>query len=949
MPDLNQKIFCRQLLKSWVLLSAFFVLLSAHGKAQSYDFRHYQAEQGLSYNTVFNILQDSRGFMWFASKDGLNRFDGYSFKIFRNSPEDTTSIGSNVVVCLFEDRNKTLWIGTSKGLYKYNDTVERFSLVPATRDRYISEIKGDNRGEVSFLSQSLIFRLDKHNSTVKRYSPKQDFACYSMVFSEDGTLWASATDGTLRRYDPLNSSFNSFDLFSHSSPVTSKWIDKVYLTKQNAILVGTSHQGVKLFDIKTKTYKDILTFNPDRTAVFAKNFIHYEGDVYWIATESGVFVYNLKTGSYQHLRKDQGNPYALSDNAVYALAKDKEGGIWVGTYFGGVNYYPKPFTAFEKYFPKSMMYPISGNAVREITSDQNGNLWVATEDAGLNKIDGKTGKITKLIPNGSKNSIAHTNIHGILTVGKEIWVGTYEQGLDRIDIESLKIIKHYSKGIKPGNLKSDFIECIYQTKAGDILVGTSSGLFKYNEQNDSFTLMDNFPPGNHYISIIESAEGTIWAGSLNNGLYFYNPKNADRGRLIHEDGNDKSLSNNFVNSLFIDYQQNLWVTTENGLNKYDAKTKTFDRFDIKDGFPSNVFYRIEQDNAGNMWISTAKGLVNFNPEDKKIKIYTKAYGLLSDQFNYNSSFKDKSGKLYFGSVSGMVAFNPADFKINKIVPPVYITGFQVFNKDLIVGEEVELPYDQSTISIDFAALVYTGYETAEYAYKLEGLDKDFTYLKRNRRVFYTKLAPGTYTFLVKGSNSSGLWSKEAAKLIIVITPPFYLSMWAYIFYVLLLIAGIYLIIIYFDRKAKLKHKRKLEAVENQKEREVYQAKVDSFTHLITIAQSQPDQALLNQLNEYIHENLSNSNLDVDLLAEKMNMSRATFYRKIKGISNLTPNELINITRLKKAAELLINTDLKIQQIASMTGFTSQAQFGRSFAKQFGVTPSEYAKTDTINE
>jgi ligand-binding sensor domain-containing protein/AraC-like DNA-binding protein len=938
-------------MKPFYKLFLLLILVCPKVSGQSYDFRHYQVEQGLSYNSVFGILQDSKGFMWFATKDGLNRFDGYNFKIFRNDQSDSTSIGSNLNLCLYEDSQQILWIGTSKGLYKYNDTLESFSVVPGTLNKYIVDIKADKKGKMFLLFDGRIHTYNKLKTQLSLLSKKQDFSASSMLFTGDGTLWVSASDGYLKRYHTKDDAFETFNVFDHSTSVSAHWIDHIYLTKDNSILIGTSHQGVKLFDIKSRTYKDILTYNADKTPIFAKNFIHYDGDTYWIATESGIFIYNIKTNAYTQLKKDHDNPYALSDNAIYTFAKDREGGVWAGTYFGGVNYYPKPFTAFEKHFAGSEVFPISGNAVREIDTDKYGNLWVATEDAGLNKI-GLSGNVQLFKPGAGANSIAHTNIHGILAVENELWIGTYEQGLDVLDIPTGKVIRHYDKGNGLNDIKSNFVETIYRTKSGMLLFGTSYGLVSYNRASNDFIAVSGFPQDHHYMCIIEEENGTIWAGTIGNGLFFYNPRTGTRGQF--QAGDPKSISDNFINSLFIDPDHRVWVATENGLNSFDAKCKAFTHYGIKDGFPSNVFYRIEQDIKGTFWLSTAKGLVSFNPDmlGKSIKVYTKETGLLSDQFNYNSSYVDKSGKLYFGSVNGMVAFNPLDFSINRFAPSIYITGFQLFNKELLIGggvlkksitftDHIELEHDQSTFSIDFAALTYTDLGTAAYEYKLEGVEKSYTRLSKNRRVFYTKLSPGTYTFSVRGSNSSGVWSKDFKRLVIVIHPPLYRTNWAYTLYLVMAAALIWYMIYYIRKRQFEKEQRKSELLATQKERELYQAKADSFNHLITMAQSKPDQALLNQVNEFILANLSDTDLDVDQLAENLNMSRATFYRKVKAISDLSPNELINITRLKKAAELLLNADLKIQQVANQTGFSSQAQFSRSFTKQFGMSPTEY--------
>jgi ligand-binding sensor domain-containing protein/AraC-like DNA-binding protein len=942
--------------KRWYRLLLLLLVLSAKVSGQSNDFRHYQVEQGLSYNSVFGTLQDSKGFMWFATKDGLNRFDGYNFKIFKNDHSDSMSIGSNLTLCLYEDPQRTLWIGTSKGLYQYNDTLESFLVVPGTLNKYIVDIKADRAGKMFLLFDGRIHTYNKNTQELSLLSMKQDFSASSILFGSDGTLWVSASDGYLKRYLTKDDAFETFNVFEHSTSVSAHWIDRIYLTKSNSILIGTSHQGVKLFDIKSLSYRDILTYNADKTPIFAKNFIHYEGDTYWIATESGIFIYNLKTGSYTQLKKDHDNPYALSDNAIYTFAKDREGGVWAGTYFGGVNYYPKPFTAFEKHFAGSGVFPISGNAVREIDTDKYGNLWVATEDAGLNKIS-PSGKVQLFKPGSGANSIAHTNIHGILALDNELWIGTYEQGLDVLDIPTGKVIRHYNKGNGLNDIKSNFVETIYKTGNGMLLLGTSYGLVSYDRAENNFKPLTGFPQQHHYMCIAEDKDGTIWAGTIGNGLFYHNPRTGARGEYITSD-KQESISDNFINSLFIDRDNKLWVTTENWLNSFDPKRKEFKRYGTKEGFPSNVFYRMEQDVKGTLWLSSAKGLVSFDPNaiSKSIKVYTKATGLLSDQFNYNSSYVDRTGKLYFGSVNGMIAFNPLTFSINSLAPSVYITGFQVFNKELVIGggvlkksitftDQIELEHDQSTFSIDFAALAFTDFGTAAYEYKLEGVDNAYTHLSHNRRVFYTKLSPGTYTFSVRGSNSSGIWSKEFRRLVIVIHPPFYETYWAYVIYSIIAAASLCCVIYYMRKRQIEKDKRKLEALENKKEREIYQAKADSFTHLITIAQSKPDQALLNKLNDFILDNLLDTNMDVDQLAESLNMSRATFYRKVKAISNLTPNELINITRLKKAAELLLNTDLKIQQIASQTGFSSQAQFGRSFAKQFGMSPSEYSQNN----
>ncbi len=667
-----------------LLFPLFFVLIS---KAQPYHFRHYQVEQGLSYSSVFCILQDSKGFLWFGTKDGLNRFDGYNFKIFRNNPSDTLTIGNNVIRSICEDASGRLWVGTSNGLYQYKDTTEVFELVPGTRNKSVWSLQRDGKGGLVFIANFIIYRYDKANKKIDQVSRRQQFDASSLCFDAKGNLWTASRNGKLLRHDVREDWFTAYDVFAHSPKVSSYWIDKIYATQSNSILIGTSHQGVKLFDINSLSYKDILTRNQDQTSIYVKNFIHNKDDEYWIATESGVFVYHLNSGKYTNLRKNFSDPYAISDNAVYAFAKDREGGIWLGTYFGGVDYYPSPFTSFDKFFAQGKGRPksLSGNAVREITNDIYGNLWIGTEDAGLNKRTPGKDAFTTYSPDGSSTNISHTNIHALMALNNELWIGTYEQGLDVMDIPTGKVIRHYDKGNGGKSLGSNFIECIYRTRDGQILIGTGSGLFLYNRKTDDFSLESNVPANLFVVSIVEDKEGTIWVGGIRQGLFFYNPLSGKKGVFKYDAAKSGSLSSDFINDIFISKDQTHWIATEHGLNKFDQKTGTFKRYGSSEGFPSDVFYRIEEDAHHNLWISTAKGLLCFNPATNQIRTYTKANGLLNDQFNYNSSFKDNSGNMYFGSVNGLIAFNPSVFKKNSIVPPVQITGFQVFNQELKIN------------------------------------------------------------------------------------------------------------------------------------------------------------------------------------------------------------------------------------------------------------------------
>ncbi len=810
---------------------------------QPYYFRHYQVENGLSHNSVMSVLQDQQGFLWLGTKDGLNRFDGYSFKVFRYDAEDTGSIGSNFIQTLYEQEGQ-LWVGTDNGLYKYKAKDEKFILLQQTLNNKVRAICKDQAGNLWFIAGYTLYRYRESKQLLQAYDSNKYFDATSICVTPDGTIWVSTNAGTINRYDAANDSFKKFDIFGQSAPTSSRWIEKIYSTGNQSILAGTQSQGMKVFDIPTATYQDVLPVDCKKSELYVRDFIQSDANEYWLATESGIFIYNLKTGKVTNLEKNYNDPYSISDNAVYSLYKDREGGIWAGTYFGGANYSPKQYTPFEKFFPKAGENAISGNAVREICQDQFGNVWIGTEDAGLNKMNPATGHFTSFQPSKEKNSLAHHNIHGLLAVGQELWIGTFEHGLDVMDIRSGKIIRHYTAGAAPGSLKSNFIYTMLQTHSGDILIGTALGLHRYNRKSDNFTLLSEFPEVFHYTILLEDHTGTIWAGTYRDGIYYYDPNTGKKGYLKHKDDIQNSLISNAVTDIYEDSRENLWFSTEGGLCKFVPQRKQFTRYTTGNGFPSNVIYQVLEDADKKLWISTSKGLVRFDPVSEEVKTFTKAQGLLSDQFNYNSSYKDQQDNLYFGSVNGMIRFNPRQFITNTYIPPICITGFQVYNLELPISKrsspltssltytkKITLNHHQSSFSIDFAALSYTAPEMTAYTYKMQGLQEGWIYLKTNRRVYFTELAPGTYTFMVRASNSSGIWNDKVTSLMIEILPPFWASTWAYLIYAAIGMVCCYAGVRHYHHKAERKNKRKIKLLENQKEREIYEAKIEFFTNV----------------------------------------------------------------------------------------------------------------------
>ncbi|GAO43863.1 sensor histidine kinase [Flavihumibacter petaseus] len=818
-------------------LNVFVLLFLATGNratAQVANFRHYQVENGLSNNAVITAIQDKRGFLWLGTKDGLNRFDGYSFKIFRYDPAQQGSIGNNFIHSLYEDPHGTIWVGTERGLYRYNEKTESFTLIRPTSSLPVADMKMDRHGNLWFVQFFTLYRYDQQQQRITVFPIPGHFEVSSICTDPTGTLWASTPTGWLFRYDNDRNTFQGFQLLQDGS----LWIEKIVPTRDGQILAGTSN-GARIFNPLHHITVSLLYKAKDSTGIFVRNFLERQSGDIWIASENGIYTYDRATRATVNLQKAYNDPYSISDNAVYTLLEDSEGGVWAGTYFGGVNYFPQQATVFHKYFPKTGENSLSGNVVREIHADNKGCLWIGTEDAGLNKLDTATGLFSVFQPSGLAGSISYANIHGLLVDSGQLWIGTFEHGLDLMDLQQQKVIRHFS--IENGSgLLSNFIYCLTRDAEGHILAGTTRGAYRYNKSTATFSVIEGLPLYNWYAHLLVDSRGWIWGATYGDGVNVFDPHTGKQFNYRHSATDSKSLSSDRVNYIYEDHNHRIWLGTEDGLCRFDSASKTFTTFRKEAGLPSNFILTVTEDNLQRLWLSTSNGIVQFK-ENSNSTIYRTPNGTLNDQYNFNSVYKDASGRLYYGSVKGMISFQPAAMLQPESPSPMYITGFQVFNRELPIGGEsrlqqsisftrkIVLPYDQSTLSIDFAALGFTAPEMTEYAYRMEGLDKNWTFLKQNRKAYFTDLAPGRYMFTVRKMNA--VLDGESASLSIEILPPWWRSPWAYAGYILLAAALIAWLIRAYHRRTEAINRRRYELLEIAKDKEIFRAKVDFFTHV----------------------------------------------------------------------------------------------------------------------
>jgi ligand-binding sensor domain-containing protein/signal transduction histidine kinase/DNA-binding response OmpR family regulator len=873
-------------LKNQIIYLIILIFSANSLLGQEYDFKHYKNENGLSHNTVLSSLQDKTGFMWFGTKDGLNRFDGYTFKIFQKDPDNPKSIGSNFIECLHQF-NGQLWVGTDSGLYEYNEKSEDFIILESSLNKPILDIENDNEGNLWYIADLTLFKYNIHSKKTISYKNVLLNNIEEITKTPDGNIWL-AFNNYLFKYRKETDAFSKIEIKIETKNKLPLRISKISGINNNIILIGTQNNGVVIYDILKSESRKL--FIEKEEPLYVRDFLKVDNEELWIATESGLIIYNLLNATSINLKKNYNNPYALTDNAIYSLTRDSEGGTWIGTYFGGINYYPKQYFQFTKYFPKLGENSLSGNAVREIHSDHNGNLWIGTEDAGLNKFNLSTKVFTNYMPSKSPKSLSHNNLHGLLLNEDKLWIGTFEHGIDVLNTKTGDLIKHYGVGDGHG-LLSNFAYTFYQNKLGEIFVVTATGIQKYNYEKDQFILYEGFPDGVFYTALIEDNNGVLWAGTYWDGLISFDPKTNKKSVFKYKKENPKSISNNAINGIFQDRKNNLWITTENGLNLYNYENNEFKNYSIKDGFPSNVFYSVIEDEENILWISTSKGLVKFNPASKEIKVYTKANGLLNDQFNYNSAYKDKNGTIYFGSVNGMISFNPKNNSKNTFKPPIFITSIELIGKDTSINtntpiitnsitfnKEITFQPKENSFNMDFTSLSYTSPEMTEYWYKLEGLSNEWISLQKRHKVYFTGLASGKYLFKVKALNSNGIWSEQETPLQITILPPFWKSNLAYVFYFFATTVLIFLSFRYYHIRLKTKNKHLIDDLNNRKEKELFNAKIEFFTNVsheirtpLTLIKI-PLEKLLNKEDhpKEISENLSIMDKNVSRLLNLVN-------------------------------------------------------------------------------
>lgn len=925
-------------------MKRFFILLilwsfaCATAHAEALQFTHLTTNEGLSQNTVFDIIQDSKGFMWFATKEGLNRYDGQTFKIFKHRPFSDQGLKNSSIRCMVEDRANRIWVGTESGVCRYDPETERFTDIILRNEageaihKPIVILERDAHGNIWLVTETKeIFRYDPESDDIE--------CCYRasnsiQVLRSDprGRIWFYELGCGLFSTDDHFQNIERFEVSNPSEIDLHHGLSYLCFDEYSRMYVGFESEGVAEVNLVDRRATRLPLVEGRGKPLYVRHIMVYNAEELWIGSESGLFIFNLHTRTAQRIQHSLYDPYSLSDNAVYTTFKDNEEGIWVGTFFGGVNYLPLRKAEFTKYYPTNDPQSIKGLRIRELCPDSQGCLWVGSEDAGLYHFDPRQQSFRYV-----EASRHFSNVHGLLMHGHELWISTFSKGIHVLDTRTGRI-RVYDVTTTDGRLFSNYVFALCKSRDGHIYIGTMHGLQFYNLYSGEFGYVPEINDGKMVNDIQEDSAGNLWVATLTNGLYVRTPYSDTWRHYLHDADNLQSLPCNNVTSVFEDSDRRIWITTEGGgFSVFEAGEGYFTHYNTGNGLASDVAFQIVEDDNGMFWISTNNGLVAFDPAERKTKyLYTVANSLPSNQFNYKSSYKAEDGTLYFGCIEGLISFNPQRLnrQQNKL-PPVYITDFSLLDfpddgsastlcdKSIIACDTLYLRHNQNSFSLQLSVLSYRKSPDTHLSYRMEGYDDQWRETPADgAKLPYTKLPPGRYTFHVRLDNGAQSTRKS---LHIHITPPLYRSQVASILYFALILGMLYWLYKHNERRRIRREEEHRRDFEQQKNSELYDVKIKFFTNI-----AHEIRTPLTLIKVPLDSILSHKELNSDLYDTLHIMSQNT-----NRLLDLT-NQLLDFRKIEKEHLTLSLAMYDVARIVRET-FYRFSSMAREQGKKFELT------------
>jgi len=820
-------------------------------------FDHLTIKNGLSDGRIDCITQDSYGFLWFGTQDGLNRFDGYNFTVFDHDIFDSTSISSNWIRCISEDKHGNLWIGTEGGglnLFNYEmGQFTRWDNEPGNpeslNDNFVRAIIEDSYGVLWIGTRSGLVQFDKEKNifTPFHFEP---FNANSPIFNEnvtdliedsDRNLWIGTQDG-ICRYNRQNRMIDHLTFSSEADRIAT-----IFEDSYGDVWIGSRYTGIRVFDRKRQSFIQYQNRPEDPTNLSSneiKDIFEDSDKNLWIATiQGGLNLFDRNSGKFRHFINDPNDLSSLSSNSVRTVYQDRTGVMWIGMDGSGIDSFVKNRQKFQLYDNRiGNPFDLSNNTILSIFEDAEGILWLGTEGGGLNRFDRRRNRCPHYINDKDKPfSISSDQVTCTFEDSLGImWIGTKE-GLNRFDKRRQSFKRFYNKNTPI--TANNFINVILEDQDGNLVLGTNNGVEKFDRQTGEFSHLDYDKSGilnnEVVLTLLTDRSGLLWIGYLRSGLVAYNPVDQEYNHYRSDPEKSNSLSNNFVQYIYQDKRGYLWIATRKGLNKFDWSIGGFIQYTKTEGLPSNVIVGMLEDHDGNLWLSTTNGLSKFNPKKETFTNYNIDDGLQGNQFWIKSCFKSRSGELFFGGNNGFNSFYPERLEelSNPNIPPIVITNVMVLEKPYLRSvyasssgrDSLSLSYNENRISFEFAALDFTSPGKNQFAYMLEGFDDDWVSAGTRHYANYTNLNPGGYVFRVKGANNDGVWNEAGTSLSIQISTPFGRTVWAYMLYVALAIGLFYGINIYILSLVRARHDLKIERMEKEKLKEINRFKLQFFT------------------------------------------------------------------------------------------------------------------------
>ena len=830
-------------------------------------FGRLTTKDGLSSDQTRNVVQDKRGFMWFGTLGGLDRYDGASVKTYRRDPDDPQSLSHDVARALLVDQSGDLWIGIwGGGLNQYDrekDAFIRYQYDPdnphSLSHNTVRMVYEDRAGTIWTGTMGGLNKLNRDSRQFTRYQHDPDDPnslsnniVWSILEDSTGVLWVGTGDG-LNRFDPKTEQFVHYrhDPDDPGS-LNHNTVRSIYEDRSGNLWLGTDRGLGKLSPERTRITRYQHDANdPETLSHNIVNSVCEDGSGrLWVGTYGGgLNRFDRETATFTHYRHNATDPYSLISDTIWQVYKDQQGMLWIATE-GGIGFLDggaKPFYHYRNI--PSNPTSLSDKTVWALYAGRAGIVWVGSSSGGLNKFDPQTETFTQYL-NSPSDPIDLSN-ETVTAIHEDrqglVWIGTRAMGLIKFDPDTERTAIYSYDDTNPHSLGHDSVIYIYEDRTGTLWIGTyGGGLNALDRETEQFTRYQHDPAGPHTLSnnfvasIFEDRAGVLWVATNGGGLNKFNRQTEKFTHYLHDPSDPNSLCDNAALSMYEDRTGTFWIGTSKGIEKFDRRNDQFSHYTTKNGLPDNSIWGILEDEQGRLWLSTANGLSRFDPRTENFRNYTVSDGLQSNTFSlYSAHSKSRSGEMFFGGLHGFNAFYPDQIVDNLTPPPVVITAFQLANQPVPIGgdsvlqksiletDELVLSYQDSVLSFEFAALDFRAPAENRYKYKMAGFESEWTEVDSSRRfATYTNLDPGEYIFRVIAANNDGVWNEEGASIKVTITPPWWETLWFRIVLGLLVIG---LLIGGYLLRVRTLHSRsrKLEILVEDRTIELQKAKEDA--------------------------------------------------------------------------------------------------------------------------